>query len=65
VASATVVAPTAQTADVWATALSVLDEPGLDILPEKVEALLISGTAETPQYLGTGRFPEELAKKSP
>lgn len=61
VASVTVVAPKAQTADVWATALSVLGEPGLDRLPDGVEALLISGDANTPKILGTGRFPKDLA----
>jgi len=63
VVSASVVAPTAQTADIWATALSVLGEPGLEELPADVEALLIAGDASAPQLSGKGRFPEDLKKK--
>jgi len=44
VPSATVVAPDAVTADIWATALSVLGPDGLHRLPEGVESLLIVGT---------------------
>jgi thiamine biosynthesis lipoprotein len=60
VASVTVVAPTAQTADVWATALSVIGEPGLDMLPDDLEALLIVGDANAPELTGKGRFPEAI-----
>ena len=43
VPSVTVLAAEAMTADVWATALSVLGEEGLPRLPEGVEALLVLG----------------------
>ena len=47
-ASVTVVAPTAAVADAWATALSVLGEAGLKLLPEDggIEAMLVIGTPE-------------------
>jgi len=45
VPSATVVAPSAVSADVWATALSVLGDQGLRMRPEGVEALLVVGEA--------------------
>ena len=41
--SVTVIAPTAMIADAWATALSVLGEGGLFLLPEGVEAMLVIG----------------------
>ncbi len=41
--SVTVVAPTAMTADIWATALSVLGPEGFERLPEGVEALMVFG----------------------
>jgi len=46
--SVTVVAPTAAVADAWATALSVLGEAGLKLLPEDggIEAMLVIGTPE-------------------
>lgn len=53
VASATVIAPDAQTADGWATALSVLGRAGLPRLPAGVEALLLIGPAESPQAVAT------------
>jgi len=45
VPSATVTAQTAMEADIWATALSVLGPPGLKVLAEADEALLILGSA--------------------
>lgn len=42
--SVTVIAPDTTTADVWATALSVLGVEGLSRLPEGVEALIVMGT---------------------
>jgi thiamine biosynthesis lipoprotein len=63
VVSATVVAPTARTADIWATALSVLGESGLVKLPDDVEALVITGDASTPRLFGNGRFSEQFAKR--
>ena len=36
-----VIAPTAQEADIWATALSVLGSDGFERLPEGFEAMLI------------------------
>ncbi len=53
VASATVLASDATTADAWATALSVVGEPGLVWLPENVEALLVVGTEEQPRSVMT------------
>ncbi|MFW6133517.1 MAG: FAD:protein FMN transferase [Planctomycetota bacterium] len=44
-ASVTVVAPDATTADVWATALSVVGPDGLARLPDGVEALIVRGAA--------------------
>jgi thiamine biosynthesis lipoprotein len=49
VASATVLASDATTADGWATALAVLGEAGLELLPRKVEALLIVGSRQAPR----------------
>ncbi len=53
VPSATVVAPNALQADIWATALSVLGPGGLEHLPPSTEALLILGDAAAPRYLCT------------
>ena len=53
VASATVLAADATTADVWATALSVVGEKGLAWLPRNVEALLVVGTQEEPRSVLT------------
>lgn len=39
--SATVIAPSAMVADVWATALSILGPEGIALLPEDTEALLV------------------------
>ncbi|HBO43241.1 MAG TPA: hypothetical protein DD670_04760, partial [Planctomycetaceae bacterium] len=44
VPSVTVIAPSAVTADIWATALSVLGPEGLERLPGDVEAILIEGS---------------------
>ncbi len=46
--SVTVVAPTAITADIWATALSVLGAEGLSLLPADahIEAMVVEGTAQ-------------------
>ena len=55
-ASVTVVAPTAMTADIWATALSVLEQSGFDVLPDGVEALLVVGTADTYRLICTPGF---------
>jgi thiamine biosynthesis lipoprotein len=41
VVSVTVISATAQAADIWATALSVLGSDGLAMLPENVDALLV------------------------
>lgn len=53
VASATVVAADAMTADIWATALSVLGPEGFQRLPPGVEALLVLGTPDAHQLVGT------------
>ena len=44
--SVTVVAPTATIADAWATALSVLGPRGLELLPDDVEAMIVTGGAK-------------------
>ena len=43
--SVTVFAPKARTADIWATALSVLGPKGFELLPSDVEAMIVVGTA--------------------
>ncbi len=68
VASATVVAPDAMTADIWATALSVLGPEGLERLPPGLEALLVVGTPDDHRLVCTsgmrgliaGALPEGL-----
>jgi thiamine biosynthesis lipoprotein len=57
VASATVVAADAASADAWATALSVLGVAGLEVLPQGVEALLLVGDAGEPRGVATPGFP--------
>ena len=46
--SVTVVAPTATTADAWATALSILGAAGLELLPadEGLEAMIVTGETD-------------------
>lgn len=65
VRSATVVGPTASGADVWATALSVLGEPGLSRLPPSFEALLVLGERAAPRAVATRGFPALLAEALP
>ncbi|MCD4825988.1 MAG: FAD:protein FMN transferase [Phycisphaerae bacterium] len=61
--SVTVVAPDAETADAWATAISVL---GPDILPRlvgtKIEAMVIIGTAENYSWKMTPGFKKLLIR---
>jgi len=52
----TVMADDALTADIWATALSVLGPEGFDRMPEGVEALIIEGDAETYRVHATSGF---------
>jgi len=54
--AATVVAPTAMTADIWATALSVLGAAGFARLPEDVEALVIETRRNALHYVCTPGF---------
>jgi thiamine biosynthesis lipoprotein len=57
--SVTVMAPTATTADGWATALSVLGEEGLHLLRgTSIEAMLVVGTAEEYRVVCTPGFVE-------
>ncbi|MFW6061938.1 MAG: FAD:protein FMN transferase, partial [Planctomycetota bacterium] len=65
--SVTVVAPTAMTADAWATALSVLGEDGLRLLEgrEGVEALLVIGTPADHRIRMTPGFGKLLAPDTP
>ncbi len=60
--SVTVVAPTAMVADAWATALSVLGEEGLAMLPEGVEAMLVMGPPENHKTLTSSGFDRFLDK---
>lgn len=63
-ASVTVVAPTATQADAWATALSVLGEDGLFLLPDQgIEAMLIIGTAKNFKVVATPNFAKLLINK--
>ena len=55
-ASATVMAPDAMTADIWATALSVLGAEGLDMLPDEVDALIVVGDESHHHLLMTDGF---------
>jgi len=63
--SVTVVAPSALTADVWATALSVLGPEGLGRLPSHVDALMIVGSKDDHQILCTPGFRALLAEPIP
>jgi thiamine biosynthesis lipoprotein len=64
-ASVTVAAPTAMTADVWATALSVLGPEGLGRLPEGVEALMVVGSEDAYQIFSTAGFLNLLEEPLP
>ena len=57
-ASVTVVAYDCMTADVWATALCVMGEDGLKLLPKDVEAYLIFGPPERPRVVKSKEFPK-------
>ncbi|MBN2196649.1 MAG: FAD:protein FMN transferase [Polyangiaceae bacterium] len=63
--SASVVAPTATSADVWATALSVLGEAGLSRLPAGHEAMLVLGEREAPHAIATPGFPTLVVEGPP
>ncbi len=52
----TVIAPDAVTADIWATALSVLGPDGIDKLPPGVDALVVDGDAASHRLLMTDGF---------
>jgi len=65
VPSVTVVAETAMTADVWATALSVLGPAGLRRLPEGVEALMVVGDRKEERILATPGLRKLLKKPLP
>lgn len=54
--SVTVVAPTAITADAWATALSVTGPQGLGMLPDGAEAMLVVGTKDNYQMITSPGF---------
>jgi len=58
--SVTVVAADAVTADIWATALSVLGTEGLEQLPDGVEAMMMVGTKDDPEMVCTDGFHELL-----
>lgn len=57
VASVTTLAAETATADAWATALAVLGPEGLALLPEGVEARLVSGSQDDPRTVSSPGFP--------
>lgn len=57
-ASVTVIAYDCMTADIWATALCVMGEDGLQRLPKDVEAYLIFGPPEHPRVVKSKGFPK-------
>jgi thiamine biosynthesis lipoprotein len=61
--SVTVVAADAVTADIWATALSVLGREGLKRLPDGVEAMLMVGTKDDHQIVCTASLRGMLDEK--
>lgn len=63
--SVTVVAPDAVTADVWATALSVLGTDGLKKLPEGVEAMMMAGSEANHRIVCTAGLQELLEEPLP
>jgi len=63
--SATVVAPSAMAADIWATALSVLGREGLSRLPENVEALIVVGSENDCQVICTAGMRDLLDEPLP
>ncbi len=65
--SVTVVAPTAMTADAWATALSVLGPDGLELLPSEgnIEAMIVTGTAEAMKISRTPGFEKLILRDQP
>lgn len=54
--SVTVLAADAVTADIWATALSVLGRDGLDKLPEGIDALIVEGDETSHRLMMTDGF---------
>ena len=65
VQSVTVVAPMAVTADIWATALSVLGPKGFERLPDGVHALMVVGSKDDYQIICTAELRDMLAKPLP
>ena len=62
-ASVTVVANDCMTADIWATALCVMGEDGLQYLPQETEAYLIFGPPENPRVVKFKGFPKVILVK--
>jgi len=62
--SVTVVAPDAATADIWATALSVLGPAGLKRLPAGVEAMIVTGGPTDHQQHSSEGFGKLLADEN-
>ncbi len=65
VPSVTILAENALQGDIWATAISVLGEDGLTLLPEGVEAFLILGSREESAYICTKGFQTKLVEPFP
>ena len=55
----------AMTADVWATALSVLEADGFALLPDGVEALMVTGSERDFQILATAGCRALIAEPVP
>jgi len=63
-ASVTVLADSALTADIWATALSILGTDGFGRLPAGVEAMVIEGDRDDYRVHATGVFWQQLQRNS-
>jgi thiamine biosynthesis lipoprotein len=65
VTSVTVLSPTAQSADIWATALSVLGADGFRLLPGDIHALMIVAGDDGERTVCTPAFRDFLADEPP
>ena len=63
--SVTVLAPKARTADIWATALSVLGPKGFQRLPIDVEAMIVAGTKDDYGIFATKGMFDKIEKPLP
>ena len=63
--SVSVIAPTAAVADAWATALSVLGPEGLALLPDGVDAMIVTGEPDDFQITWTDGFAARFTSDRP